>query len=98
MKRVYAARSSALLANLQAQGLHGYAAGLAVVVQLPDGADDKAVAREAYAYGLAPAPLSIWFGAAATARSGLLLGVATAIESQQAAACRRLAQVIQRFA
>ena len=98
MKRVYAARSSALLANLHAQGLHGYAAGLAVVVQLPDGADDKAVAREAYAYGLAPAPLSIWFGTAASARSGLLLGVATAIESQQAAACRRLAQVIQRFA
>jgi GntR family transcriptional regulator/MocR family aminotransferase len=98
MKRVYAARTSALLTNLQAHGLHAYSAGLAVVVQLPDGANDKAVAREAYAYGMAPAPLSIWYGTAATARSGLLLGVATAIETQQATACRRLGQLIQRFA
>jgi GntR family transcriptional regulator/MocR family aminotransferase len=97
MKRIYAARSHALLANLKAQGLHGYPAGLAVVVQLPDGADDKAVAREAYAYGMAPAPLSPFFSSAATARRGLLLGVATAIEAQQATACRRLGQLIQRF-
>lgn len=97
MKRIYAARSSALLAHLEAEGLRGYAAGLAVVLQLPDGADDKAIAREAYAYGMAPAPLSIWYGAPGTARSGLLLGVATAIEAQQATACRRLGQLIQRF-
>lgn len=97
MKRVYAARSSALLANLEAEGLHGYAAGLAVVLQLPDGADDKAITREAYAYGMAPAPLSVWYGAPGTARSGLLLGVATAIEAQQATACRRLGELIQRF-
>lgn len=97
MKRIYAARSSALLANLETQGLQGYAAGLAVVVRLPDGTDDTAIAREAYAYGMAPAPLSIWYGNAATARSGLLLGVATAIEAQQATACRRLRQLVQRF-
>lgn len=97
MKRVYAARSIALLANLEAEGLHGYPAGLAVVLQLPDGADDKAIAREAYAYGMAPAPLSIWYGAAGTERSGLLLGVATAIEAPQASACRRLAQLIRRM-
>lgn len=97
MKRVYAARSSALLANLEAHGLHGYAAGLAVVLRLPDGADDKAIAREAYAYGMAPAPLSIWYSSVDTQRSGLLLGVATAIETQQRTACRRLGQLIQRF-
>ena len=97
MKRVYAARSSALLANLEAQGLRGLPAGLAVVVQLPDGADDQAIAREAYAYGIAPAPLSVCSGSAATKRAGLLLGVATAVESQQAPACRRLGQLIQRF-
>lgn len=97
MKRVYAARSSALLANLEAAGLQGYPAGLAVVLRLPDGADDKAIAREAYAYGMAPAPLSVWYTSADTQRSGLLLGVATAIEAQQATACRRLGQLIQRF-
>ncbi|MCJ0766158.1 PLP-dependent aminotransferase family protein [Variovorax sp. CYS-02] len=97
MKRVYAARSNALLANLDAQGLHGYPAGLAVVVQFPGGCDDKAIAREAYAYGLAPAPLSIWYGATGTQRSGLLLGVASAVETQQEVACQRLAQIICRY-
>jgi GntR family transcriptional regulator/MocR family aminotransferase len=97
MKRIYAARSSALLANLGNHGLHGYAAGLAVVLQLPDDADDKAIAREAYAYGMAPAPLSIWYTPVETKRSGLLLGVATAIEAQQPTACRRLGQLVQQF-
>ncbi|WP_042881767.1 PLP-dependent aminotransferase family protein [Cupriavidus necator] len=98
MKRIYSCRSNALLGNLASRGLQAYPAGLAVVLRLPDGADDKAVAREAFAYGLAPAPLSAWYGAAATKRSGLLLGVATAIETQQATACARLHQVIKRYA
>lgn len=96
MKRVYAARSDALLANLSSHGLQGYAAGLAVVVRLSDGCDDQAIAREAYAYGLAPAPLSISYGAAGTQRSGLLLGVASAVETQQANACRRLSELIRK--
>lgn len=98
MKRIYASRSNALLGNLASRGLQAYPAGLAVVLRLPDGADDKAVAREAYAYGIAPAPLSVWYGSAATKRSGLLLGVATAIEAQQTTACARLHQVIKRYA
>lgn len=97
MKRIYAVRSNALIANLNVQGLHGYAAGLAVVVQLPDGCNDKAIAREAFAYGIAPAPLSIWYGLTTAQRSGLLLGVATAVETQQVIACQRLAQIIRKF-
>ncbi|SCB35103.1 MocR-like pyridoxine biosynthesis transcription factor PdxR [Cupriavidus alkaliphilus] len=97
MKRIYAARSDALLAALHAREFQAYAAGLAVVVRLPDGADDKRIAREAYAYGLAPAPLSGWFCSASTQRSGLLLGVATAIEHQVPAACDRLRQLIRKF-
>lgn len=97
MKRVYAARSDALLAALGARGFQAYPAGLAIVVRLPDGADDKRIAREAYACGLAPAPLSGWYCSDSTQRSGLLLGVATAIEQQVPAACDRLQQLIRKF-
>jgi len=97
MKRVYAGRSDALLAALESRGIQAYAAGLAVVVRLSDGADDQRIAREAYTYGLAPAPLSRWYCSASTQRSGLLLGVATAIERQIPNACDRLQHLIRRF-
>lgn len=97
MKRIYAARSNVLLAALEATGFEAYPAGLAVVVRLPDGADDKAIAREAYTYGLAPAPLSGWYCSASTQRSGLLLGVATAIERQVPNACDRLQHLVRKF-
>ncbi|AZG15950.1 PLP-dependent aminotransferase family protein [Cupriavidus pauculus] len=98
MKRIYAQRSQTLLAALQARQFHAYAAGLAVVVQLPDGTDDRRIAREAYAYGLAPAPLSGFYCDPGTARAGLLLGAATAIERQVPNACDRLQQLIRKFA
>lgn len=97
MKRIYAGRTNALLATLEAKGFEVYPAGLAVVLRLADGADDKTIAREAYAYGLAPAPLSRWYCAESTQRSGLLLGVATAIESQLPNTCDRLHHLIQKF-
>ncbi|EKZ99775.1 MocR family transcriptional regulator [Cupriavidus sp. HMR-1] len=97
MKRVYAGRSDALLTALDARGMQAYAAGLAVVVRLPDGADDQRIAQEAYAYGLAPAPLSGCYCSTVTQRSGLLLGVATAIERQLPNACERLQHLIRKF-
>lgn len=97
MKRIYASRSDTLLAALERHDLHSYPAGLAVVVKLPDGTDDKRIAQEAYAYGLAPAPLSGWYCNASTQRSGLLLGVATAIERQVPKACERLHQLIRKL-
>lgn len=97
MKRIYAGRSNGLQAALEARGIEAYPAGLAMVVRLPDGADDQAVAREADAYGLAPAPLSIWYCSGSTPRSGLLLGVATAIERQVPNACDRLHHLIRKF-
>lgn len=97
MKRIYGDRSSALLAALETRGIEAYPSGLAVVVRLPDGADDKTVAREAYAYGLAPAPLSIWYCSPSTQRSGLLLGVATSVERQLPNACDRLRSLIAKF-
>lgn len=97
MKRIYAGRSNALLAALEAKGLEVYPSGLAVVVRLADGVDDRAIAREAYAYGLAPAPLSRWYCTESTQRSGLLLGVATTIERQLPNACDRLHHLIRKF-
>ncbi len=97
MKRIYTGRGKALLSALDAKGFDAYSAGLAVVVRLPEGADDKTIAHEAYAYGLAPSPLSGWYVPASTQRSGLLLGVAKAVERQIPNACARLQQLIRKF-
>jgi GntR family transcriptional regulator/MocR family aminotransferase len=72
-------------------------AGLSVLLWLPEGARDGAIAREALAFGLAPSPLSAWFCPAGTQRSGLLLGVATTTEDQLPAACDRLHHLIRTF-
>jgi GntR family transcriptional regulator/MocR family aminotransferase len=72
-------------------------AGLAVLLRLPDGAPDARIVREAMAMGMAPSPLSAWFGTPSWSRPGLLLGVATAPESRVAAACRLLFEIIDRY-
>lgn len=94
MKRLYAARRQALvdtLAPLAAAGGMRIAAtaGLSLVVRLPDGADDIALARRARLVGLAPTPLSPWYRRGEGA-AGLLLGVANADERHLAAECQRL--------
>ncbi|WP_332671977.1 MocR-like pyridoxine biosynthesis transcription factor PdxR [Aromatoleum sp.] len=95
MKRVYAARSSALHALLQSLGYPARTAGLGVLLWLPEGTCDSIIAREALAVGLAPSPLSAWFSTAGVHRPGLLLGVATTPENQLSAACDRLHQLIR---
>jgi GntR family transcriptional regulator/MocR family aminotransferase len=42
--------------------------------------------------------LSLWYSSPASARSGLLLGIATAPQKQLEKSCDRLRQVIARFA
>lgn len=97
MKRVYANRSNALHAQLQAMGYPARLAGLAVLLWLPEGARDSVIAREAQAFGLAPAPLSAWFSPRGAQRPGLLLGVATTTEDRLSAACDCLDQLIRKF-
>jgi GntR family transcriptional regulator/MocR family aminotransferase len=72
------------------------ATGFAVLLRLPDGVSDVAIVRELFQFGLAPAPLSPWYTVPGSARSGLLLGVATAPERHLARACDHLHGVIQR--
>jgi GntR family transcriptional regulator / MocR family aminotransferase len=71
-------------------------AGLAVLLRLPDGAPDLSIARETLPFGLAPTPLSLWYASAASARSGLLLGIATSPLKRIEASCDRLIRIIDR--
>lgn len=96
-KRVYAARGDALLKTLRPRAKDITIAGLAVLMQLPDGTPDLSIAREMLSFGLAPAPLSPWYAEAASARSGLLLGIATAPNKRLAASCDRLLGIIDRL-
>ena len=95
-KRVYAAQGEALLKYLRARTENVAIAGLAAVLRLPEGAADLAIAREAASLGLAPTPLSLWYASQASARPGLLLGVATSPLKRIEASSDRLLEIIDR--
>lgn len=98
-KRAYAAKRQALLEilriSIDADRLA--ATGLAVLLKLPEGLSDTAVAREALAFGMSPSPLSPWYAPPGGGVSGLLLGVATAPTRTLAASCDRLLALIDRL-
>jgi GntR family transcriptional regulator / MocR family aminotransferase len=98
-KRAYAAQREALLACLapRAQDFEITTAGLAVSLSLPRAISDVALIREMLPFGLAPAPLSVWYAAPETARAGLLLGIATSPQKHLARSCDRLLALIDRF-
>ena len=98
-KRAYASRRDTLLRVIQ-----GYfddkcvtSAGLAVLLALPEGCPDLAIARECLPFGMSPAPLSTWYALPEAARSGLLLGVATAPERHVERSCDRLRSIVRRL-
>jgi GntR family transcriptional regulator/MocR family aminotransferase len=70
--------------------------GLAALLPLPDGVPDRAIVKEAAMYGMAPAPLSAWYASPASARSGLLLGIATAPRKDLAGHCERIVAIAKR--
>jgi GntR family transcriptional regulator/MocR family aminotransferase len=96
-KRFYAAQGDALLKCLRPRAKDVTIAGLAAVLRLPDGAPDLAIARQAHAFGLAPAPLSLRYASKGLARSGLLLGIATSPQRRIEASWERLFGIIERF-
>jgi GntR family transcriptional regulator/MocR family aminotransferase len=98
MKRLYAGRRETLSSCLKARGYETLAAGLAVLLKLPECVSDTVVAREALAYGLAPAPLSPWYMAPRPSTSGLLLGVATLPEQRLTASSDRLCDIVEALA
>jgi len=94
MKRLYAARRDALLAELA--GLPGLEAmaGLAVLLRLPPGSDDVALVRKARAAGMWPSALSTWYATEASCAPGLLLGVTNLADADLARACDRLRPLV----
>ena len=98
-KRIYAKRAEALRLKLMALGIPSRLAGLAILIDLPHTAADRAIADQAYSVGLAPSPLSLWGCPQGPGmRKGLLLGVSNAREDQIDAACVQLRQIIQQHA
>ena len=97
LKRLYSAQHDALCEQLRLHNAEWVDAGLAVLLRLPEGAPDAQIVREAMTIGMAPSPLTAWFGTPSWALPGLLLGVATAPEQHVATACRRLFGIVERY-
>lgn len=94
MKRLYAERRLALLACLREMGLPHAAAGLSVLLTLPEGRDDLTAAGLARAAGLAPSALSWWCAEPLKGPGGLLLGVTNVAPERIRIACRELATAL----
>lgn len=99
LKRAYSAKREALLAQLRPhfETNDVVAAGLAVLLRLPKGTSDVAIADALRPFGMSPSPLSLWYAIAETARPGLLLGVATSPTRGLGKSCGRLVETIRRF-
>lgn len=70
-------------------------AALSVVIELPAGARDNVIAREALAYGMAPTPLSVWYQNAEGRRYGLVLSVTNMPEAGFEESARRLKLLVE---
>ncbi|MFP8965038.1 PLP-dependent aminotransferase family protein [Pokkaliibacter sp. CJK22405] len=95
MKRAYRTRSRLLLQSLGAQVVSDSLAGLALLLSLPEGCDDVAIASSALQLELAPGPLSMWYDQPATAPRGLLLGITNISERNIEHCCQPLTELIQ---
>ncbi|CAG9165854.1 MocR-like pyridoxine biosynthesis transcription factor PdxR [Cupriavidus pampae] len=97
MRNLYVQRRQSLLQALKRCGVTtAEAAGLAVLLPLPDQADDERLAIDAEALGLGPVPLSPWFVDRTTSRSGLLLGVANVLDRTIDDDCGKLLSLIKK--
>ena len=94
MKRLYATRRDALRAGLASRAAVETMAGLAVLLRLPPGTDDVAIARAAWAHGLGAGALSHWYATDVARAPGLLLGVTNVTDAIVQPACDRLNALI----
>ncbi len=95
MKRLYAGRREAVLTALRETAPPGCAVrlgGLAVLLDLPEGADDIDIAQRALMRGLSPVPLSPW--RVENPRPGLMLGITNAPVERASELCQRLVALI----
>jgi len=101
MRAVYGARHDALIHAIRQQfgdamPVIGGDAGLHLVLGLPQGVDDQAVAQDAQRAGVATRPLSMYYVRPAAAESGLLLGYGAVREEEIGTSFARLAGVLRR--
>ncbi len=80
LRRLYGERRDIVAAWLDSwpferQRLQPRVGGLSLLAPLPDEVSDVEIVRRAGDFGLAPSPLSRWYGASGHRKSGLLLGV-----------------------
>ncbi|HUJ61935.1 MAG TPA: PLP-dependent aminotransferase family protein [Kofleriaceae bacterium] len=98
MRGIYAERRALLVATIERElpevTIVGDRAGLHLVIVLPRGLDDRAIATRAARRGLSVIPLSSCF-AGARARSGLLLGYGATDATAIPDAVRRLAAIVR---
>lgn len=94
MKRRYVRRRDAVKEAFEGTMPVDAMAGLAVLLRLPDGSDDKEIAVRAAAEGLAPGALSAWYSRRDRTERGLLLGITNIAESKLAEHCARLEELI----
>lgn len=90
MKRLYAARRDALRACLGEEAVPQTMSGLALLLRLPPGSDDVAIARRALDKGLAPMALSPWYADPVKAPPGLLLSITNLRDGHAEAAWAKL--------
>lgn len=94
MKALYRERRD-LLARYLGDAILPELAGLAAIMPLPAGTDDVALAAQAPALGIAPAPLSPWSAEPGHARPGLVLGITNLREPIAAKACETLVRLAE---
>lgn len=100
--RTYSARRAALVGALETHcagiELEGVEAGLHLVLRLPDGSDDSAIAAALRARGVTVAPLSVFFSGSSggAGAQGLVCGYARLAETQAHPVAEVIADVIGR--
>jgi len=94
MKRLYTVRRDAYLSLMNDSIGQQTTAGLAIILQLPPGTDDVAIARCGPELGIAPTPLSPWYSDAERRRPGLLLSITNLTDELIEPACATLRQLL----
>ena len=81
MRSLYQRNAQALITCASNNGLETTRAGLALLLPLPSGADDRSICAQARRSGLGPTALSSWYADPAIALPALLLGVTNVDET-----------------
>lgn len=97
MKRLYATRRDVLRAAIKgALGGTEAMAGLGLLLHLPEGTDDRRIAREALTLGIGPNALSTWYKEPRPSDTGLVLSVTNLPEKKRLAHhCAELERLIR---